>query len=61
MVLHYDRETEKAGHFIVNEFFTIVRPPLWNYQVFHAKLCLLCFESFLRVVVTSANLIGAAD
>jgi len=56
IVRHWDRNGDKEGHFVINERLTIVHPPLLAYSSMHAKLCLILFKTFIRVVVTSANL-----
>ena len=56
IVKHWAPPEERAGHFLVRENVTCLHPRLDRFQSMHAKLYVLLFPAFVRVVVTSANL-----
>eukprot|EP00998_Keelungia_sp_KM082_P012361 NODE_868_length_1586_cov_66.300891_g857_i0.p1 GENE.NODE_868_length_1586_cov_66.300891_g857_i0~~NODE_868_length_1586_cov_66.300891_g857_i0.p1 ORF type:complete len:461 (+),score=56.83 NODE_868_length_1586_cov_66.300891_g857_i0:59-1441(+) len=56
VVKHWATPHEKAGHFHVSADITALHPPLGQWTNMHAKLYILLFPTFVRIVVTSANL-----
>eukprot|EP00698_Gefionella_okellyi_P016757 TRINITY_DN4816_c0_g1_i1.p1 TRINITY_DN4816_c0_g1~~TRINITY_DN4816_c0_g1_i1.p1 ORF type:complete len:567 (-),score=87.47 TRINITY_DN4816_c0_g1_i1:1388-3088(-) len=55
IVQHYNSNTQQAGHYSAGDHTTVVFPPMLPRGNMHAKLGLLVYPGFLRVVITSAN------
>lgn len=57
LIEHWVPSSDTAGNRLVHPNLLVCHPPLKGRQTMHAKLMLLVYPGFLRVVVSSANLV----